>query len=47
MPRYYMNYKHKNERKVRSYTANSTAWEANAVQFVYDEKSQLIDDYII
>jgi hypothetical protein len=36
-----------NERTVRGYTANSTASKANAIQFVYDENSQLIDDYII
>ncbi|WP_336028529.1 RHS repeat-associated core domain-containing protein, partial [Acinetobacter pittii] len=44
-PQYYMTYNHKNERTVRGYTANSTAWKANAVQFVYDENSHLIGEY--
>lgn len=38
-------YNHKNESTVRGYTANSTIWKANAVQFVYDEKSHLIGKY--
>ncbi|MEQ1454690.1 RHS repeat-associated core domain-containing protein [Acinetobacter seifertii] len=44
-PQYYMTYNHKNERTVRGYTANSTAWKANAIQFVYDENSHLIGKY--
>ncbi|ENU08458.1 RHS repeat-associated core domain-containing protein [Acinetobacter calcoaceticus] len=44
-PQYYMTYNHKNERTVRGYTANSTAWKTNAVQFVYDENSHLIGEY--
>lgn len=44
-PQYYMTYNHKNERTVRGYQANGSAWKANAVQYVYDENSHLIGEY--
>ncbi|MCU4493325.1 hypothetical protein GJV03_03590 [Acinetobacter sp. RIT698] len=44
-PQYYMTYNHKNERTVRGYQANGSAWKANAVQYIYDENSHLIGEY--
>lgn len=41
---YYMSYNHKNERTVRS-SNTSGDWYSNAVQFVYDESSNLLGEY--
>lgn len=41
---YYMSYNHKNERTVRSLNTSGD-WYANAIQFVYDESSNLLGEY--
>ncbi|WP_151763982.1 RHS repeat domain-containing protein [Acinetobacter soli] len=41
---YYMAYNHKNERTVRALNSSGT-WYAGAVQYIYDENSNLIGEY--
>ncbi|MFV5265353.1 RHS repeat domain-containing protein [Acinetobacter courvalinii] len=44
-PQYYMTYNHKNERTIRGYQANGSAWKTNTIQYIYDESSHLIGEY--
>lgn len=42
---YYMAYNHKNERTIRSLSMNGSAWATGAVQYLYDENSNLVGEY--
>lgn len=42
---YYMAYNHKNERTVRSLSINGSSWTSGAVQYLYDEYSNLVGEY--
>ncbi|KQW99760.1 hypothetical protein ASC84_19925 [Acinetobacter sp. Root1280] len=44
-PKYNMTYNYKNERTVRGYQHNSSAWRDNTNQYVYDENSKLLGEY--
>lgn len=42
---YYMAYNHKNERTVRSLSINGSSWASGAIQYIYDEYSNLVGEY--